>query len=454
MRINPLAVLQAAQSTTAGGLVAISETGPIFSRSQNCSGAVAVFGPIGVQQVLNDPDLFGPVISVDKLFSLPPTLVRLNAGLFSMQGEQHRSHQQILRTVTSGDGIKDLGEAIAQGWKQFVEELRPIPEICLLSGMRRLILHVSERTVFGDADLALGTLIQSYFECRRSLSGRRSALRPADRRQVIHIGGRVDRLLRRKLKALKEQIDKSVAPSGCLLGQLAMVASSGDVRLTDDELVAHANMLFMSSSEPVAVALTWILLLLSQKPELGLALRQELTAAYGPDRVPIYLNESKLPLLKAVVQETLRLLPPNAIMVRLTTRSGSLLGYELPSHCEVVLSPYIAHRDPQEFPEPDTFNPHRWHDFKPSMYSYFPFGTGARYCIGKKLANFILLSILARLLSRFEIVLAGDQELDWKINITLMPTPDPVVKFLSLTTQPKSQMGGYLGGPVAELICL
>jgi cytochrome P450 len=454
LRANPLALLQAARSTTADGLVVISETGPIFSRAQNCCAAVAVFGPTGIQQILNDAELFGTVISVDELFSLPPTLMRLNAGLFSLQGEEHKSHQQILRSVTSADGVKELGEAIVRGWESFVKELQPAQDVYLLSEMRRLILQVSERTVFGDTDLELGKLIQSYFECRRSLSGSHSPPRPAARRELIRMGGRLDRMLRRRLRTIQSQITGSGAPCRCLFSQLVMLASSSNIRLTNDQLIAHANMLFMSSSEPIAVTLTWVLLLLSQKPELRLALRQELMTACGSNGIPLHVNEFDFPLFKAVIQETLRLLPPNAIMVRLTTTSGRLLGYELPPQCEVVLSPYIEHRDPQEFPKPDTFDPYRWHDFRPSIYSYFPYGIGTRYCIGRQLANFVLLSILARILSRYDVILVGDQEVDWRINITLMPASEPVVKFLPWNAQRNSRTGGQLSGPVATLVRL
>jgi cytochrome P450 len=450
LRANPLSFLQAAKSA-ADGLVVISEEGPIFSRAQNCSVAVAVFGPVGVRDVLNDTDVFGTVVSVGELFSLPPKLMRLNAGLFSMRGERHRSRQQMLRSLLGADGVREHGETIAQGWESFAKDLQPGRDIFLLSEMRRLVLHVSERIVFGDAELALGKLIQSYFDCRRSLSGGQVPAGPAARRELIRMGGTLDRMLCARLAAFQED-PASAAASRCLLARLARLETSGDQRLTDDELIAHANVLFMSSSEPVAVALTWTLLLLSQQPELRQALRQELTAACDANNVPVHIDEVDFPLLKAVIQESLRLLPPNAIMVRLTTRPGCVLGYELPASCEVVLSPYVAHRDPHEFAEPDAFDPHRWRNLKPSTYSYFPFGIGARYCLGRQLASFTLLSILARIISRYDVVLASDQELDWTINITMMPASEPVVRFLSLTALREAHSGGRLGGPVAALV--
>jgi cytochrome P450 len=317
--------------------------------------------------------------------------------------------------------------------------------------MRRLILNVSERIVFGDDNLALGKLIQTYFEYRRSLSATRLPPRLAARRELIRMGGQLDSMLRGRLKSLQAEIAKPDAAPACLFGRLTMLATSQEVPLTDDQLIAHANMLFMSSSEPLAVTLTWILLLLSQMPELRVTLRQKLMAACERPDALMQGDEFDYPLLSGVIHETLRMLPPNAIMVRLTTSSGSLLGYELPPYCEVVLSPFISHRDPKDFASPSTFNPHRWRGFRPSMYTYFPFGIGARYCIGRHLANFILSSVLARILIRYDVILAHNQDLDWKINITLMPASEPVARFLPLNAMKKANAGGRLGGPVATL---
>ncbi len=452
LRADPLAHLQSARLAAANGLVVVSESGPVFSRARDCAATVAVFGPKGAQQVLTDPDLFGTSVSVGELFALPPTLKRLNVGLFSMRGEQHKSHQQLLRAVAAVDQDHDFGAAIARGWERFVAQLPAERDVALLAEMHRLTLHVSEQVVFGDADVALGTLAQSYFDYRRLLSGRHAPPGTAARRQLIAMGGQLDRMLRKRLAALRQEHAASDAPPASLFGRLATLASGGDVRLTDDQVIAHANMLFLSASEPIAVTLTWVLLLLSQQPGLRLALRRELAAACGAHGIPGHADETDCPLLKEVIQETLRLLPPSAIMARLTTRSAALLGHALPPQCEIILSPYIAHRDPQEFPEPNLFNPQRWAGFRPSAYSYFPFSMGARHCIGRPLANVVLLSLLARILSHYDVTLARDQELDWKINITLMPAAEPVVRFVAPNANRTAPTGGRLGGPVAALV--
>ncbi len=237
-----------------------------------------------------------------------------------------------------------------------------------------------------------------------------------------------------------------------MFARLSKMEISSAQLLTDDELIAHGNVLFMSSSEPVAVALTWNLLLLSQRPDLRLAIRQELRTVFADGQVPHYFSEAELPFLNGVVMETLRLLPPNAIMVRLTTSVGQILGHELPASCEVVLSPYVAHRDAKMYAHPDRFDPGRWRDFNPSSYAYFPFGIGTRYCLGKQLAIFTIVSVLARMLIEYDVFLSVDQSIDWKMDITLMPGSDPRVRFLPVTASDGVGIGGRLSGPVAALV--
>jgi cytochrome P450 len=448
LRTNPLLFLQAAQSV-AGSLVVISENGPLFSRARHCPATVAVFGPTGIRQVLNDADTFGNVVSVGEFLSLPPKLMRLNAGLFSMRGGEHRDRQQLLISLLGADSIFDFSKAISEAWESFVPGIRERSEIPLLTEMRRLALHVSERIIFGNSELELGRIIQSYFETHRSYP--LTPASPAGRRILIRMANRLDHSLRTRLNTLRSEAHQANQTRTCVLARLATMDATGE-QLADDELISHGNVLFISSSEPVAVTLTWTLLLLSQSPELRCAIRQELLQARGRGEPSEHPDDSNCPLLKAVIQESLRLLPPNAIMVRLTTRSTRLLSYEVPQYCEVVLSSFVAHRDPNQFVNPNVFQPLRWRNLQPPPYAYFPFGIGARYCVGRRLANLILTSLLARILSHYDVFLSKDQDLDWKINITLMPASDPVVRFAPVDDGRKAQRGGRLGGPVGALV--
>jgi cytochrome P450 len=450
-RADPLAFLRDAERQF-DGMVVVSEDGAIFSRAKQCCGAVAIFGSEAIRPVLNDLEVFGMPVSVAKKLSLPERLVRLNKGLFSMHGDEHRRHQQRLAPLLSMKRARLHGRAIVEGWENFREKLSCGNDVPLLNEMRRLVLHVSARVLLGEDTLETGQLIQSYFDQRRKLSGSDGRISLIERRELIRTGLSIDRRLRARLAELDPENEESADRNPCVLAQLSRPDSEDSLQLTDEELIAHGNVLFMSSSEPVAVTLTWALLLLSQREDLRRTIGKELSDAFGDAEIPASFSASELPLLDCLIQETLRVLPPNAIMVRLTTTPARILGNQLPANCEVIISPYVAHRDAKQYSEPDRFDPARWRNLKPPAYSYFPFGTGGRYCLGQQLASFELLSLLARILSRYTVVLAHDQRLDWKMDITLMPSSDPIVRFLPGTTARGSQVGGRLSGPVATLV--
>jgi len=449
-RTDPLGFLRSARSVSPD-LVVISDQGSIFSRARQCSGTVAAFGPEAVRDVLSDIDSFGMAVSVAEAFSLPERLVRLNKGLFSMHGEEHRMHQQLLSPLLGANSVHRHAAEIAGGWDAFQESLPPEQDTPLLQAMRRLVLHVTTKVLFGDG-LELGRLIQSYFDQRRSLSGDSKRQTLDDRRKLIRTGISIERSLRTQLNQLRQEARQYPDKACCVLGELANSSERVSWQPSDTELVAHGNVLFMSGSEPIAVSLAWILLMLSQRPDLCLAVRQELGAAFGGGEIPHAVSEAELPLLHRIMLETHRVLPPNAIMVRLTTKPAKLRGHDLPAQCEVVLCPFVAHRDAAQYADPDRFIPERWKDLQPRPFSYFPFGMGGRYCLGKSLATAALLSILARLLNRYEVVLAGDVDLDWKMDVTLMPASDPIVRFHPLTQRTAAIARGRLSGSVAKLV--
>ena len=131
--------------------------------------------------------------------------------------------------------------------------------------MRRLVLHVTTKVLFGDG-LELGRLIQSYFDQRRSLSGDSKRQTLDDRRKLIRTGISIERSLRTQLNRLRLEAGQYPDKASCVLGELANSGDRVSWQPSDSELVAHGNVLFMSGSEPIAVSLAWILLMLSQRP--------------------------------------------------------------------------------------------------------------------------------------------------------------------------------------------
>jgi cytochrome P450 len=427
---HPFSFLARARASL-GDVFVIREDKALFSRADDCAGVVAVFGPVNYQSVLTDADVFSQPISAAQHLSLPQNLINLNRGLHSMRGEQHDQHQRLLMNVLSERGNEGRQQLVQAGLEKFVQEWQYDQQIPLLAEMRRLTLGLSTRLLFGEQyeeSAQLAELAAQYFHARRAVASTFKHPGKTTRVKLVGLGTSLDESLRRYIDWSRRQKTNHVD------GLLRTITSIET--FSDDEIVAHCNVLFMSSLEPTAVTLTWALLILSQLPALRRRLRED--------------HEQKL--LDGTINETLRLLTPNALMTRLTTHGTTLNSFPIPESCELLLSPFLAHREPERFPRPREFLPERWHGPKPSPFVYFPFGGGAHYCAGRSLATQMMKTALAFLVRRFDLVLAFDQEVDWRIDIVLLPGNDPLMSIRK--PEATSMTGGKLIGPARELIDL
>jgi cytochrome P450 len=421
-RAEPLAFLTQARAEL-GDIFVLRDHGPILSREPDCSGVVAVFGSQRQRAVLGDIESFGMPQSAAKQLALTDRLSNLNRSLHSMRGKEHARQKRVLSSILDGahDGIASALEEVAATWKME-------STVAMLREMRELTMRLASRIVFGDDDecAPIACMMHDYFHLRREAASPMNAVDDAARAELVDVGNALDDALRRHVRALR----RGGAASDGLLGKLA----APEAGLMEEEVLAHANILFVSGSEPVAVALTWTLLILSQLPELRRSLRGD------------------LPLLDDVLSESLRLLPPNALMARITTHPVSLCDTELPARCEVILSPFVAHRDAERFPDPHAFHPSRWREARPSSFDYFPFGAGGHACVGRRLALDLMKSALAFLLARYDLILASDQKIDWRVHIQFMPSNEPM--FLVRSPAAPAQAGGKLGGAVGAMFAL
>jgi cytochrome P450 len=445
---DPLGFLSRARAEL-GDVFVLRDGGPVFSRAPDCAGVVVVFGAAAYRTVLADIAIYGMPVSAARQMGLPPALVNLTRGLHSMRGDEHAEQRRIVTAVLGDAALGHAGAvqgaiaAVTRGWQ-------PGRTLRLLEGMRGLALELSARVLFGAAHAehaALAARLQAFFRLRREVSAPGDATGAAGRELLVALGTELDAELRAYVRACR-----AGRPGDGIYGRLAATA------LPEDAVIAHANVLFVSSTEPIAIALTWIVLVLSQLPRLRGELRSALAEGGGPARSG---------LLHRVIAECLRLFPPNAMMARVTTRAARLGEVALPAGSEIVLCPFLAHRDPARFPDPDGFVPARWETARPSPFDYLPFGAGGHACAGRALASALIGSVLAELLPRHDLVLARDQDIDWRIHIQLMPRTDPVMRIRSPGR--RARRGARLGsqtpriddtgegvwrGPVAGLVRL
>lgn len=430
LSVDPLDFFRRAHAVQ-GDAIVLRDGGPVFSRANPCAGSLVLFGAANARAVLSDIETFALPQSAARDLALPRRLVSLNFSLHSRTGEAHRRHLVALKGVLSERHAAGQMRFIAQGLAAFDTHGLLDGPFALLAAMRTLTLEIASRMLFGDREpdaVGTGAQLMAYFEARRAAASPFRAAGPAEKEALTTLGLAADKALRARLRSARD----CASPSS-LLERLAALPG-----LTRDEIVGHLNVLFISSCEPVAVALAWIFLVLSQRPGLRAALRREMAGAAGS-------------LLDGTIKECLRLLPANALMLRLTHRAVPLAGVTVPKNCEIVLCPFLEQRNPEVFPEPNKFRPERWTTIVPPPFTYLPFGGGGHHCVGSVLALSIIKTALRHLLPRHDFVLAQHQEIDWRIDVQFFPQPDPVM-IAKMPIAGRQRRGGRILGSVHRLI--
>lgn len=215
----------------------------------------------------------------------------------------------------------------------------------------------------------------------------------------------------RKLQASVRELDGAVRrmmierrrhPAEVPADMLDLLMASHDdtgAGLTVREIRDQVVTFIVAGHETVASALTWAWALLAQHPDIQRDLQDESDAVLG-GRPATFADYRRLPLARAVFDEALRLYPPAWLITRKAEGPDVLGGHEVPGGSLIILSPWLLHRHPAVWSEPEAFKPARFLDGEADRTSFIPFGAGLRQCIGRDFAYvegvLMLSSIAAR----------------------------------------------------------
>ncbi len=213
---------------------------------------------------------------------------------------------------------------------------------------------------------------------------------------------------------------------GDLMSRLLAARDEQDQGLSAAELSDQVAVLMLAGGETTSSAVAWSWHLLTGHPDILAALRAETDAVLGRD-VAGWDHLPRLDLTARVVREALRLYPPGWIIPRICTRPASLAGRSLPAGSIVVFSPYILHRRPDLFPEPDRFDPDRWLTPAPEhRAAYLPFGAGTTRCIGEEFGLAEATLIVASMAARWDLSPGAGTKVSPAARAVLVPRAFPV----------------------------
>jgi unspecific monooxygenase len=183
----------------------------------------------------------------------------------------------------------------------------------------------------------------------------------------------------RTARGIENKAENRAENGGGVLGRIARAAPD----LPEDAIVTEALALLLFGHDTGAAALAWAVAHIWRQPEILAQVRAEAETAHERDGRSV--PESH-PYLEACLKESLRLTPVVVHLTRVAARDTQVGIHAVPAGARIFPCAYLAHRDPAVFPEPTAFRPERFLHGETYDGSWFPFGIGARTCIGNRFA--------------------------------------------------------------------
>ncbi|MBW8875525.1 MAG: cytochrome P450 [Acidobacteria bacterium] len=204
---------------------------------------------------------------------------------------------------------------------------------------------------------------------------------------------------------------------------LLLEAHDEAASLSEQQLRDEVTSLLVAGYESTAVTLTWMFYLLSQDPGVEQRLRQEIGTVLG-DRAPTLADLPSLEYLNQVISESMRCYPAFWAMTRQTIADDEIGGYSIPARSLIVVSPFVTHKHPGFWEEPDHFDPDRFNPERSAgrhRFAYFPFGAGPRVCIGERQARMVLQLSLVTILQQYRLKPVPDHPVEIHTSMTIRP---------------------------------
>ncbi|MBT2459635.1 cytochrome P450, partial [Streptomyces sp. ISL-86] len=189
-----------------------------------------------------------------------------------------------------------------------------------------------------------------------------------------------------------------------LLSLLAGAKSTDDAEFDAVELREQVLIFLLAGHETTATSLAFALHLLARHPEQQTRAREEISRVLG-DRTPEAADLDRLPYLTQVLKEAMRLYPAAPVIGRQAVAASEVGGHTIPAGADVILAPWVTHRHPGYWPDPDRFDPDRFTpeaEAERPRYAWFPFGGGPRACIGQHFSMLESVIALAMILRSYE----------------------------------------------------
>ena len=393
-----------------------------------------VYMPVGRQHVyyLGHPEAIRDVLvtrqnKFKKSRMLERARVLLGDGLLTSEGDHHRRQRRLVQPAFHRDRLAGYGAVMVERTAVVRDQWVAGKPFDVLQEMMRLTLAIVAKTLFStDVDSEaddIGVALTQVFDLFEVILIPFSEILEKLPLPAVRRFKRARKRLDETIYRLIAERRASGSDAGDLLSMLLLAQDEeGSGGMTDEQVRDEALTLFLAGHETTADALTWAWYLLSQNPQAEAAFHAELDRVLA-GRLPSFDDLPQLRYTESVFAETLRLYPPAWGIGRRALEDYQVGDFLIPARSVILMSPYAVHRDPRWFSDPLTFSPERWltEDTSRPKFAYFPFGGGARVCIGERFAWMEGTLLLAAIGQRWRLRLEPGHRVERHARITLRP---------------------------------
>lgn len=346
-------------------------------------------------------------------------------GLLFLEGDEWHTHRQLMQPHFHHVHIQAYAERMVERTKQFSAQWNDDAIRDIGEDMRTLTADIVMSTLFSTENSPQSIEIRQAMHDFSEAFGvqmQNAWLRflpawfplPVLQRQKS-----ADRVLGQVIKKMlqeRQQLDVAQRPKDLLTVLMDSRDADSGVGLTENELLAELMSLYIAGHETTAITVAWAWALLAQHPDIKEKFQAEIDTLLDGEP-PTVDSLSRLRYTQWVIKETLRLYPPVWMILREATSEQTIDGVTFPKGTMFIFTAYPLHRDPVLYEQPHDFIPDRWaNDFEKSLpkAAYFPFGIGARTCIGNGFAMMEAQLILATLAQHFDLELMTEAQVAHK----------------------------------------
>jgi cytochrome P450 len=354
----------------------------------------------------------------------------LGKGLLTTHGEAWRTQRRLIQKGFDRKQLEALSaimqDSLAESLRDFDRQVRVGP-VDIYPQLMKMTFAMVARSLFGarlqdeDIDLVSHTIctvqefivrqtLQPYLNPWFEVSG--------ELRRHEDMRARADGILLEYIRKRRHE-----APGHDLLQTLMDARYSDGEGMSDDLVLSESMQLLVAGHETSSNALSWLLYLLSSRPDCLDRVRQEFDSVLG-DAPLSFGDVPRFEFATQVIQEALRLYPPFWMIDRMAVADDRAGDVAIPRGSTVIVFVYGAHHAQRYWQRPESFDPERFTKANEKLqvpFTYLPFGGGPRGCIGGNYAMLQILMILSVLLRRYDFQLTPGQTIEARPMVILRP---------------------------------